>query len=38
MIKLLIILIMSGALAQALAPSQPPLLIEDTSAPLDAAN
>jgi hypothetical protein len=29
---------MSGALAQALAPSQPPLLIEDTSAPLDAAN
>jgi hypothetical protein len=38
MIKLLIILIMSGALAQALAPSQPPLLIEDTSASLDAAN
>jgi hypothetical protein len=37
MVKLLIILIMSGALAQAFAPSQPPLLIQDT-APLDAAN
>lgn len=38
MVKLLIVLIMSGALAQAFAPSQPPLLIEDTTAHLDAAN
>ena len=38
MVKLLIVLIMSGALAQAFAPSQPPLLIQDTTVPLDAAN
>lgn len=39
MVKLLLILIMSGALADALAPASPPLLIQDTTAaPLDAAN
>jgi hypothetical protein len=39
MVKLLIVLIMSGALASALAPSPPPLLIQDTTAPsLDASN
>jgi hypothetical protein len=38
MVKLLFILIMSGALAGAIAPSPPPLLIQDTTAPLDAAN
>jgi hypothetical protein len=41
MVKLLLILIVSGALAEALAPSEPPLLIDSApyqSAPLDAAN
>jgi hypothetical protein len=41
MAKLLIILIISGALADALKPSEPPLLIDSSpyqSAPLDAAN
>jgi hypothetical protein len=38
MIKLLLVLIMSGALAQAFESSQPPLLIQDTAAPLDAVN
>jgi hypothetical protein len=38
MVKLLAILIMSGALAEAFVPAPPPLLIQDTSAPLDAAN
>jgi hypothetical protein len=38
MVKLLIILIMSGAIAGAVAPAPPPLLIQDTTAPLDAAN
>ena len=38
MVKLLLILIMSGALAQTLAPAPAPLLIEDTTAaPLDPA-
>jgi hypothetical protein len=32
MVKLLLILIMSGALADALAPSQPPLLIDSSPA------
>ena len=36
MVKLLIVLIMSGALAEAFVPSEPPLLIQDTT--LDAAN
>jgi len=40
MAKLLLILILGGALADGLAPRQPPLLIEDTSAsaPLDASS
>jgi hypothetical protein len=39
MIKLLLILVMSGAFAGALAPSDPPLLIQDTAASsLDASN
>jgi hypothetical protein len=42
MVKLLLILIMSGALAGALTPSAPPLLIDPSPAPqpatLDAAN
>jgi len=38
MIKLLIVLVMSGALAEAFAPQQPPMLIQDTTASLDAAN
>ena len=32
MIKLLLILVMSGALAQAFAPSEPPLLIDSAPA------
>jgi hypothetical protein len=32
MVKLLLVLIMSGALADALAPSPPPLLIDSTPA------
>jgi hypothetical protein len=32
MVKLLIILIMSGALAQAMAPAPPPLLIDSSPA------
>ena len=37
MVKLLLILITSGALASALAPAQPPLLIDSAqTAPLDA--
>lgn len=39
--KLLIILILSGALADVLKPSEPPLLIDSApyqSAPLDASN
>ena len=42
MVKLLFVLIMSGALAEAMAPAPPPLLIDSAqpapSAPLDAAN
>ena len=38
MVKLLLILIMSGAIADAVAPSPPPLLIQDTTVPLDAIN
>jgi hypothetical protein len=41
MIKLLLILVMSSALAEALAPSEPPLLIDSApyqSSSLDAAN
>jgi hypothetical protein len=39
MVKLLLVLIMSGAVAEALAPSPPPLLIDSAqSAPLDASN
>jgi hypothetical protein len=38
MVKLLFMLIMSGAIAGAVAPSPPPLLIQDTTAPLDATN
>jgi hypothetical protein len=41
MVKLLLILIMSGALAGALKPADPPLLIDSApfqSAPLDAAD
>jgi hypothetical protein len=38
MVKLLLVLIISGALADSFAPSQPPMLIQDTTAaPLDAA-
>lgn len=37
MAKLLLILIMAGALANELTPSEPPLLI-DSAPPLDAAN
>ena len=37
MVKLLLILIMSGALAEAMAPAPPPLLIDSApTAPLDA--
>ena len=37
MVKLLLILIMSGALAEAIAPAPPPLLIDSAqTAPLDA--
>ena len=42
MVKLLFVLIMSGALAEALTPAPPPLLIDSaqpaSGAPLDAAN
>lgn len=39
MVKLLIVLIMSGAFAGLLAPSPPPLLIQDTTATsLDAGH
>jgi hypothetical protein len=42
MVKLLFVLIMSGALAEAMAPAPPPLLIDSApaapAAPLDAAN
>ncbi len=37
MVKLLLILMMAGALASELKPSEPPLLI-DSSRPLDATN
>lgn len=37
MVKLFIVLVMSGALASAFAPAPPPMLIQDTtSASLDA--
>jgi hypothetical protein len=39
MVKLLLVLIMSGAVAEAMAPAQPPLLIDSAqSTPLDASN
>jgi hypothetical protein len=38
MVKLLVVLLMSGAIAEAFTPAQPPLLIQDTTAPLDVAN
>jgi hypothetical protein len=39
MVKLLLVLMMSGALAESLAPAAPPLLIDSApAAPLDASN
>jgi hypothetical protein len=35
MLKLALLLIMGSAFAQGLSASQPPLLIQDTTAPLD---
>jgi hypothetical protein len=42
MVKLILVLLMSGALAESLAPAPPPLLIDSApraaTAPLDASN